>query len=208
MIQISSRRTQALISGLLMLSLLLIPAAVARANGTPIRVQLAYQPPYSNAGPEDATGAVEIAFDDGEVHGDILGLPAEDGTQYGVWLYDRQTEEILALSTFEADPSGETQFDALFAEPIPEEGWDLVVITIEDNPDASPDPDPRWSLVGALPGAEIEAELVPENLPLTGQRAAPSDDAGGYAVLVLGGALALGFVAAWATPAMRRKEDA
>jgi hypothetical protein len=208
MIHVTSRRAQALISALVMLSLLLIPAAIAKANGTPITVQLAYQPPYSNAGPEDATGDIEIAFDDGEVHGDIFGLPAEEGTHYEVWLYDTASEEILSLTTFEADPSGETRFDALFDEPIPEEGWDLVAITIENDPDESDEPDARWSIVGAIPGAEIEEALVPENLPLTGERAGPSDDAPSYVVLLLGGALAIGFIAAWAAPGFRREGDA
>jgi hypothetical protein len=196
MIQVSSRRAQALLSALVMASLLLIPA-IALANGTPIRVRMAYQPPLSNAGPEDATGTIEIAFDDGEVHGDIAGLTPEAGTHYEVWLYDSKTEEILSLTTFQADASGETRFDALFAEPIPEEGWDLVVITIEDDPDSSPEPDSRWSLVGTFADAEIEEELVPEQLPRTGSRGGPSEDAPVYAGLILGGALLAGVAIAW-----------
>jgi hypothetical protein len=202
MIYISSRPVQTLLSALLMASLLLIPAAVL-ANGTPVRVRMAYQPPLSNAGPNDATGIVEIAFDDGEVHGDIEGLGAEAGAHYELWLYDSKTEEILSLTTFQADPSGITQFDALFSESIPEEGWDLVVITIEDDPDASPEPDARWSLVGAFSGAEVEAELVPAELPRTGERPAPSEDAPTLAAIILGGALAAGFVVAWAVPGRR-----
>ena len=207
MIHIASGRTQAIISALVMLSLLLIPA-IALANGTPIRVRMAYQPPLSNAGPEDATGTIEIAFDDGEVHGDIDGLLPEPDTHYEVWLYDSKTEEILSLTTFEADPSGITLFDALFDEPIPEEGWDVVVITIEDSPDPSPEPDSRWSLVGTFADAEIEAELTPAELPRTGSRPGPSEDAGGYAALVLGGALAAGFVAVWVAPVLRKENDA
>ena len=207
MIHIASGRAQATISALVMLSLLLIPA-IALANGTPIRVRMAYQPPLSNAGPEDATGTIEIAFDDGEVHGDLDGLLPEPGTHYEVWLYDSKTEEILSLTTFEADPSGITLFDALFDEPIPEQGWDVVVITIEDNPDPSPEPDSRWSLVGTFADAEIEQDLTPDALPRTGSRPGPSEDAGGYAALVLGGALAAGFVAVWVAPALRKENDA
>ncbi len=207
MIQISVRRTPALVSAVVVLALLLIPAAIASANGTPVRVRLAYQPPYSNAGPSAATGTVEIAFDDGEVHGDIEGLPPEQGIHYEVWLYDTKTENILSLTTFEAHSSGITRFDALFAEPIPEEGWDLVVITIEDDPDTSPEPDARWSIVGAFADTEIEAELVPAELPRTGERPGPSDDAGTYAALVIGGALAIGFVVAWTAPAYRTENE-
>jgi hypothetical protein len=206
MIQISSRRVQSLITALVMASLLLIPA-IARANGTPIRVRMAYQPPFSNAGPEDATGTIEIAFDDGEVHGDIEGLTQEAGTQYEVWLYNSKTEEILSLTTFQADPAGVTRFDALFEEPIPEDDWDLVVLTIEDDPDSSPEPDSRWSLVGTFADAEIVEETVPETLPETGNRAGPSEDAPLYAGLVLGGALAAGFAIALYAP-LGRREDA
>ncbi len=205
MIHITSRRVQAFISALAMLSLLLIPA-IAKANGTPIRVRMAYQPPLSNAGPQDATGVIEIAFEDGEVHGDVEGLPATEDMQYEVWLYDSKTEEILSLTAFEADPSGITRFDALFDEAIPEEGWDVVVITIEDNPDASPEPDSRWSLVGTLADAEIGSELVPEELPNTGSRPAPSENAAMYAGLALGGALAAGLALAVFLPGAGREE--
>lgn len=207
MIHVTSRRTQALISALVMLSLLLIPAAVAKANGTPVRVALAYQPPYSNAGPEDATGRVEIAFDDGEVHGEFEGLLPEGGRQYGLWLYNTSTEEILALTTFQADPSGVTPVDIIFEESIPEDGWDLVVVTIEDDPDSSPEPNARWSIVGAFPDAEVEVELVPGELPRTGERAGPSDDAPSYLVLLFAGALAVGFIVAWTMPIGRREGE-
>lgn len=206
MIQVSSRRAQAILSALVMASLLLIPA-IALANGTPIRVRMAYQPPLSNAGPEDANGTIEIAFDDGEVHGDIAGLPDDPDTHYEVWLYDSKSEDILSLTTFDADPSGVTLFDALFDEPIPEDGWDLVVITIEDDPDTSPEPDSRWSLVGTFADAEIAEELVPEQLPRTGGRTGPSDNAAAYAGLILGGALAAGFIIAWFAPAGSKEED-
>ncbi|HLT21182.1 MAG TPA: hypothetical protein VKZ96_17135 [Thermomicrobiales bacterium] len=207
MILVTSRRAQALISALVMLSLLLIPAAVAKANGAPVRVALAYQPPYSNAGPQDATGRVEIAFDDGEVHGEFEGLLPEEGAQYGLWLYNTKSEEILALTTFQADPSGVTPVDVVFEESIPDEGWDLVVVTIEDDPDASPDPDARWSIVGAFPNAEVESELVPSELPRTGERPGPSDDAPAILVFLFAGALAVGFIAAWTAPHIRREEE-
>ncbi|MEZ4520611.1 MAG: hypothetical protein R3A46_03045 [Thermomicrobiales bacterium] len=206
MIHVSSRRVQAALSALVMATLLLIPA-IALANGTPIRVQVAYQPPYSNAGPEDATGTVEIAFSDGEVHGDIEGLPVQPDSHYEVWLYNTKTEEILSLTTFEADDSGATQFDALFDEPIPEDGWDLVVITIEDEPDSSPDPDSRWSLVGTFSGTDVEAEVVPAELPRTGSRPGPSDNAAMYGALVVGGALAAGIVIALVVPSVRERES-
>lgn len=206
MIHISSRRVQALISALAMLSLLLIPA-IAKANGTPIRVRMAYQPPLSNAGPQDATGTIEIAFTDGEVHGDIEGLTPGPEILYEVWLYDRETEDILSLTTFEADASGITRFDALFDEPIPEDGWDAVVITIEDDPDSSPEPDSRWSLVGTFADAEIVEDVTPEVLPETGSRSGPSEDAARYAGLVLGGAVAAGLAIALIVPAPSREEN-
>jgi hypothetical protein len=204
MIYVTSRRAQTIFSALVMASLLLIPAAVL-ANGTPVRVRMAYQPPLSNAGPTDATGTVEIAFDDGEVHGDIEGLGDDLDTQYELWLYDSKTEEILSLTKFQGDATGIAQFDALFDEPIPEEGWDLIVITIEDDPDSSPEPDARWSLVGAFSGEEVEAELVPAELPRTGERPAPSEDSPMIAAIILGGALAAGFVLAWAAPGRREE---
>ncbi|CAN5666431.1 hypothetical protein BH23CHL2_BH23CHL2_28620 [soil metagenome] len=194
MIQIASRRMHRVISAVVMASLLLIPA-IALAQESPVRVDLSYQPPLSNAGPEDSTGVIEIDFEDGEIQGEFEGLGPESDARYEVWLYNSETEDALSLTTFEADPSGATRIEASVDGSISRDGWNMVVITIEDSPDPSPEPDDRWSIVGAIPGSQIAAELAPADLPRTANRPAPSDSAAAYAALILGGAVAAGFLA-------------
>ncbi|MEZ4569665.1 MAG: hypothetical protein R2849_04925 [Thermomicrobiales bacterium] len=180
MIHVSSRRPGRA-ECLVMATLLLIPA-IALANGTPIRVQVACSATVLERRPRRRDGTVEDALPATAGCGDIEGLPVRPDSHYEIWLYNTKTEEILSLTTFEADDSSATQFDALFDEPIPEDGWDLVVITIEDDPDSSPDPDSRWSLVGTFSGTDVvEAEVIARRrLPRTGSRPGPSDNAAMY----------------------------
>lgn len=148
----------------------LIPALVG-AEAAATRIILSYVPTMSNWGPTEANGVVLITPSEGDVRADLIGLPVLDDTErYQLWLMNSETGETYPLARFNASPAGDiTYVDQELAEPIPDRGWDMVIITVEPEPDPGHGtPDGRLAIVGGFPGSEAEASLYPSELPETG----------------------------------------
>lgn len=162
-------------------AMLLLPAlAVAvlpgphtvRANGTPVKIILTYQPGLSNWGPQTASGIAEIVFGEGEVRLLATGLPQLQGERYTIWLMRSDSGEALALAQGDADRNSGVRIDTVLNDSIPEKGWDVVLLTVEPAGALPPSPGPRHSIAGYFPrestgggGGELPR---PRELPRTG----------------------------------------
>lgn len=144
-------------------------AGNSHAEAFPVRVILSHVPTVSTFGPPQATGVALITFSEGDVRADFVDLPVLDSRdRYALWLRRSDTGETLLLGKFDASSLPVTHVDLLLPEPIPESGWDTVLVTVEPEPDPDPAPDARIALVGALPGTPVELDLLPPTLPETG----------------------------------------
>lgn len=166
-----------------------------RAEALPVRVILSHVPVMTTWGPPDATGVAMLVLEEGDVRADFVGLPALGaGERYELWLMRSETGQTLALGRFVVDEDKPvTHVDLLLPQPVPDLGWDTVIVTVEPEPDPEPDvPDPRRVLIGAFPGTPVELDLVPPSLPQTGGGRMPSPGAWGALLgvnLVLVGSL-------------------
>ncbi|MCX2727957.1 hypothetical protein OO015_10695 [Thermomicrobium sp. 4228-Ro] len=155
----------------------------SRAEAYPVRVILSHVPTVSTFGPPQATGVALITFSEGDVRADLVDLPVlGSNDRYALWLRRSDTGETLLLGKFDASSLPVTHVDLLLPEPIPEAGWDTVLVTVEPEPDPDPAPDSRVVLVGALPGTPVELDLLPPTLPQTGTGPARTDTWGLVAV--------------------------
>lgn len=138
----------------------------AAANGTPVRVVLEYMPGVSNWGPTDAAGVAELVFKEGEVRLSVAGLPRLAAETYNIWLFKTAAGAAYNLGRFNVNPDGTARLDYVLPEPIPEENWDLLLLSVEDT--ASPAaPGPRRSIAGRLEPPEGRGP-APAELPRTG----------------------------------------
>ncbi len=142
------------------------PGHRALANGTPVRVVLGYMPGVSNWGPTDAAGVAELVFQEGEVRLSVVGLPRLSEGAYNIWLLRTGAGRAYNLGRFNAGPDGTARLDYVLPEPIPEENWDLMLISVEDA-GASPAPGPRRSIAGRIEPPEGRGPM-PAELPRTG----------------------------------------
>ena len=146
----------------------------AGAEALPVRVILSHVPVMTTWGPPDANGVVMLVLEEGDIRADLVGLPPLGGNErYELWLLQSQSGETRSLGRFSVErDTPVTHVDFLLPEPIPDLGWDIVLVTVEPEPDPDPaTPDPRRVLVGAFPGTPIELQLVPPALPKTGEGA-------------------------------------
>lgn len=146
----------------------------ARAEALPVRVILSHVPVMTTWGPPDVNGVVMLVLEEGDIRADLVGLPPLGGNErYELWLLQSQSGETRSLGRFSVErDTPVTHVDFLLPEPIPDLGWDIVLVTVEPEPDPDPaTPDPRRVLVGAFPGTPIELQLVPPALPKTGEGA-------------------------------------
>lgn len=136
----------------LALALVLAPATVARANGVPMSVELAYMD-LSNFGSKTATGKAELMFAEGIVRVSVTGLPALTDQRYQAWLVNSEQGDAISAGRFNADASGNVKFEGTLP-PISNFGFDLFILTVEPEPDDAPQPSNnrsiggRFSLVG------------------------------------------------------------
>lgn len=157
----------------------------ARANGVPTIVNLTYID-LSNWGPEEATGTVELLFAEGLVNVSIAGLPELSGQQYQGWLVNSQVGDAITVGRFNADASGAVSFQGVLP-PIADFGFDLFIVTVEEEPDAAPQPSETrsiggyFTLVGESNSDQTGADssgpssTAPAELPATGDFALHSD---------------------------------
>ncbi|MCS7051434.1 MAG: hypothetical protein NZL87_07455, partial [Thermomicrobium sp.] len=105
------------------------------AEAYPVRVILSHVPTVSTWGPAQATGVALITFSEGDVRADFVDLPPLESTdRYALWLVRSDTGESYLLGKFDAKPLPVTHVDLLLPEPIPESGWDTVLVTVEPEP--------------------------------------------------------------------------
>jgi hypothetical protein len=146
----------------------------ARANGVPVTVNLTYID-LSNWGPEDATGSAELIFAEGIVRIEAEGLLHLSSEVYQGWLVNSEVGDAISVGRFNASPSGAVSYQGTLP-PIADFGFDLLILTVESDPDEAPQPSERrsiggyFSLVGqALPDGSTEGSLQdPGQLPNTG----------------------------------------
>lgn len=162
------RRVAVLLAALGLLAMATV--APVAAESPPHRVILSYVPVTSNWGPTDANGVALISYPEGDVRADLIGLPVlDDAQRYQMWLMNTASGERFALTRFNASPPGQvTYVDETLPAAIPEEGWDLVAITVEPEPDPDPAPSEQYAIVGSIPGTPAEIRQLPPELPQTG----------------------------------------
>ncbi|MER3399018.1 MAG: hypothetical protein C4315_08120 [Chloroflexota bacterium] len=153
----------------LVASALQVPVPAALANGTPVRVVLGYMSGVSNWGPTDAAGVAELVFQEGEVRLSVVGLPRLSEGAYNIWLLRTADGRSYNLGRFNTGPDRTARLDYVLPEPIPEEHWDLMLISVEDG--TPPVPGPRRSIAGRVEPPEGRGPL-PAELPRTGGEAA------------------------------------
>uniref|UniRef100_A0A7C2WHM0 Anti-sigma factor n=1 Tax=Thermorudis sp. TaxID=1969470 RepID=A0A7C2WHM0_9BACT len=187
-VRIQRRWRAACIAGLLCLSLSLLAAPTAHANGGPVRIVLSYVQGISNWGPHEASGVLELVKAEGEVRMTATGLPSLSDEQYVLWIVQEATGEHLKLASFNANAEGVAQLDLLLPQPIPDSDWSLALVTVESSPEAS-QPGQRRSLAGHFP--KPVGARVPSQLPNTGGGVIWLDVAGALAASVVLAAVAL-----------------
>jgi len=136
------------------LALLAITVLPALANGKPITIYLNYLPEFSNAGATNASGTARVSIGEAWVEIKADGMPALNGEQYEAWLQEGDTGNRLSLGKFNADANGHVDYYAEL-DFIPEADYRYFLVTIETDPDASPDADARVSIAGVFPTAEL-----------------------------------------------------
>lgn len=156
-----------------------LPVSEARANGVPVPVELSYID-LSNWGPQDASGEAELIFAEGIIRIAADGLPRLDGSLYQAWLVNSEAGDAISAGRFNAGSTGHVSFEGTLP-PIADFGFDLLILTVEPDPDTVPQPTEErsiggyFSLVGVagLDGAGGDAAgsaglQAPGSLPNTG----------------------------------------
>lgn len=151
---------------LAMIAFSLIPAAPTEANGTPISIVLSYLSGVSNWGPTNATGVAELVTKEGEVRMTASGLPQLQGEQYHLWVLNSSSGESMTLEAFNTE-NGVARLDLVLKEPIPDRGWDLLLVTIEADGARPSQPGARHAIAGRFP-VPPTGQARPAELPNTG----------------------------------------
>ncbi|MGH7862807.1 MAG: hypothetical protein ACREOS_11295, partial [Candidatus Dormibacteraceae bacterium] len=122
----------------------------------------------SNWGPQDASGLLEVVRQEGEVRLSGRGLPGTPGQHYVLWLAREGSSDAYRLGEPKVRPDGTLVLDLVLPDDIPNRGWNLALLTVEDS--ATPSrPGPRHSMAGRFPQLPANgAGTVPSNLPNTG----------------------------------------
>lgn len=180
----SGARALVLAAGVLAGVLLMAAPTIVRANGVPVTVDLAYID-LSNWGPEDATGTAELIFAEGIVRIHADGLPTLTDSLYQAWLVNSEAGDAISAGRFNASAGG-VDFEGTLP-PIADFGFDLLILTVEPEPDTAPQPTEErsiggyFSLVGvaSVDGQGGEAQggnlQAPGSLPNTGDPAFLTD---------------------------------
>ncbi len=109
---------------------------------------------------------MELVRQEGEVRLTARGLPAPGAMHYVLWIAREGTDDVYRLGEPRPQPDGTTVLDLLLPSAVPNRGWNLALLTVEDSP--TPDrPGPRHSLAGRFPQFSPEGPL-PRSLPNTG----------------------------------------
>jgi Na+(H+)/acetate symporter ActP len=174
-----------IVAAALVTALLIAAPGLARANGVPVSVDLAYID-LSNWGPQDATGTAELIFAEGIVRIDADGLPLLQDSLYQAWLVNSEAGDAISAGRFNASAAGHVSYEGTLP-PIADFGFDLLILTVEPEPDDAPQPTEQRSIggyfsllgVAGLDGQGGEAQggnlQAPGALPNTGDPAFLTD---------------------------------
>lgn len=133
------------IAVLLFVTLAVVAAPGALANGGAVKVPLKYLPSVSNWGPTAATGIGSVDVSDGEVIVTASGLPQLAAERYEGWLITGS--DLVSVGRFNADASSAIQFRVVL-ERLPARKYDLFLITVEPEPDNDPKPSAQRTIGG------------------------------------------------------------
>lgn len=140
--------------------------SVVLADATPVRVVLTYLSGTSNWGPQDASGLMEFVRQEGEIRVTASDLPAIPGKHYVLWITRQGTSQFFRLGDPTRNTNGTTILDLVVPQNIPNRGWNLAMITVEDT--ASPSqPSKQISIAGRFP-LSTPRGVIPKTLPNTG----------------------------------------
>ena len=179
--------TAIVLAGALALAL----ATGASANGAPIKIQLTRLPGVVNfGGRNDARGEVQITAVEGDVNVTVVGLERLTNELYQGWLFNTRNGDQLPVAKFNVTADGTAKSQSIIQ--LGNKEFDLFVLTVEPEPDPSPNADSRIVLAGywlgrepagppagagaqaatppptVPPGATIVSTLLPTGLPRTG----------------------------------------
>jgi hypothetical protein len=178
-----------------------LTAATARANGTPIRLQLTYLNGVSNFGSQNAIATGEMITSEAELRLTTAGLQRlADNEEYHVWI-SAGTTDRMRLTGFSVNDAGVANVDVVVPGGIPEKNWDLIVLTVEAKGSQPANPSERRAIAGRFSMANPTGTgPQPKVLPNTGgaqtiTAAAPSFgmSSGGLILLVLLAVGGIGF---------------
>jgi len=158
------------VSVILLLVLMAMLPRAAFADATPVQLILTHLPNVSNTGPSEASGIAELVLLEGEARLSATGLPKLEGAeQYTAWLVNTQTNDVFRIASFNAEGSV-ARFDKVLPDAIPDKKWNLLLVTIESDPEPRR-PGDKHSIAGTFPRSQ--SDPPPAQLPNTG--GAPED---------------------------------
>jgi hypothetical protein len=147
----------------------------ASANGAPIKIALTRLPGVVNfGGREDARGEAQITAVEGDVTVTLVGLDRLTNELYQAWLFNTRTGEQLAVGKFNVTADGTAKSQSIIQ--LGNKEFDLFVLTVEPEPDPSPNADSRIVLAGYWPGREpatLRATAVAQASPTPPTTAVP-----------------------------------
>jgi hypothetical protein len=153
-------------------ALVLDTVATASANGAPIKIQLTRLPTVVNFGNRnDARGEAQITAVEGDVTVTVVGLERLTNELYQAWLFNTKSGEQLAVAKFNVTADGTAKNQSIIA--IGNKEYDLFVVTVEPEPDASPNADSRIVLAGYWPGREPASVRATASAEAAGVPATP-----------------------------------
>jgi hypothetical protein len=141
------RHALATLASALVVLTLVAPAA---ANGAPVKIPLSKLSGVVNFGAEQSSGLAEITAVEGDVVLQVVDLPRLSSELYQAWLVNTKNGERLSVGKFNSTADGTARTQAVVQ--IGNREFDLFVLTVEPEPDASPNEDPRIVLAGYWPG--------------------------------------------------------
>jgi hypothetical protein len=153
------------------------------ANGVPTEVNLSYIA-LSNWGPQDAVGTAELIFSEGIVRISATGLTRLTNQLYQGWLVNSESGDAISFGEFNAAADGAVSYQGGLP-PIADFGFDLMILTVEPDPDDAPQASQDrsiggyFSLIGqaAVDGTNDTGVLgtAPGTLPNTGDPTLTTD---------------------------------
>lgn len=157
------------------------PIAPVAANGTAVKVVLSYQPDISNFGPTTATGVAEVLMKEGEIKITALGLQPLTMQTYQFWLLNTRTGEVFNGGRVSPDQRGIVNATNVLPDEIPDRGYDLAFLSVEEPDIVARTPNARRSIAGRMTDSVAPGEL-PRQLPNTGD----TPPAGGLSFVPVG----------------------